>query len=184
MSFVRPEAQQTLNRWGEAIIGLVLLCLGAALLATTPILWRFIGCVCGMVGISLVYTGVQRGRLRQSIDGAGVLVAVEGQITYLGPETGGTVALPSITALKYKDVGEGLWRIESKGTDPLDIPANARGAEHLATALAALPAFEVNAMLHAQRSDADIWQLVWKRQSSSSLTEAHRPALQPHEPGA
>lgn len=164
MTFFRPEAQAALWRWRECILsgGLVLLglwlVLGPGLLLAVP------GYALVLGGAAAVWLGVQRARFRGADGGAGAVQVDEGQITYFGPLTGGTVALREMDRLSLeRAMFPAHWRLDQPGQSPLLIPVNAAGSEALFDAFASLPGLRTERMLtelHATRHQAVV---IWRR---------------------
>ena len=162
--FFRPEARAALWRWREVIAGG-----GAVLLA----LWMILGpgFLVGLLGYAvliggalLIWLGVQRARFRGPGGGAGAVQVDEGQVTYYGPLTGGTVALRELESLTL-DGGmyPAHWRLQQRGEEPLYIPVNAAGAEALFDAFAALPGLRTERMLSALNTNPHQAIVIWQR---------------------
>ncbi|GFE50730.1 hypothetical protein So717_24830 [Roseobacter cerasinus] len=163
MTFLRPEAKAQLVRWREVLAGgaMVVLglwwLLGPGRLLVLPALALLAG------GAALVWVGVQRARFRSAGQGPGAVRVDEGQITYFGPLTGGSVALREMTELVLdKTFYPAHWRLTQPGQPDLLIPVNAEGAEALFDAFATLSGLRTERMLNAlQGADAHaivIWQ--------------------------
>tara|TARA_R100000365_G_C2735486_1_gene64921 strand:+ start:1134 stop:1463 length:330 start_codon:yes stop_codon:yes gene_type:complete len=99
MSFLRQGARDQLWRWREAIVGGVLMLLALWLVTGPGFLLAVPGYAALAGGAALIWLGVQRARFRGEGDGAGAVQVVEGQITYFGPLTGGTVSLRELQRL-------------------------------------------------------------------------------------
>ena len=93
MSFVRPEAIAALRRWREALLGTGLATLGAWWAFRFTGLMPYLGVGLMALGGALILVGLQRARFRVPGRGPGLVSVVEDQIVYLGPLTGGTIAL-------------------------------------------------------------------------------------------
>ncbi|QPM90727.1 hypothetical protein [Pseudooceanicola algae] len=137
---IRPEIEQQIRRWREALVGLAVMLPGLWWLMTSFGLLRWIGLVVTLAGAAMVFAGVQRGRFRGDSGGPGVVEIREGQIGYFGPFTGGAVALSEMTRLAL-DPGQDppCWRLSQYGQDDLMIPLTAEGADGLFDIFAALP---------------------------------------------
>ena len=164
MSFFRPEAQAQLIRWREAIIGVGGLSFGLYLTFGPGALLRFPGVALIVVGALLIWLGIQRGRFRASGDGAGAVQVDEGQVTYFGPLTGGTIDLGEMQRLTLAGtMFPPHWRLEQRGVPPLLIPVNAAGAEALFDAFATLPGLKTERMLSTLRAERAQEVVIWQR---------------------
>lgn len=163
MSFIRPEARATIWRWREALCGAGLLLLGFWWMSGPGGLLGWVGGGLCLAGLALLLIGTQRARFRSGAGGPGVVQVDEGQITYFGPLSGGTVAVPDLRRLTLDATGRPAhWALEQSGQPPLFIPVNAEGADALFDVFAALPGMRTQRMLNElQRRRAHqvvIWQ--------------------------
>jgi hypothetical protein len=169
---IRPEAAATILRWREAILGLAGIVLGAAMLTTASGLSALFGVALVLGGVFLGLSGLRRARFETPDEIApGVVEVDEGQITYLSPITGGTVALDDLTEVVFRRTatGEAFWRlVTAQGT--VYVPEGARGAELLLDALAPLPGFDGGRMVRAVRSRRPTTVKVWSRPGHAALT--------------
>lgn len=146
--FFRPEARALLWRWREVICGAVIVLIGLWWIIGPGLLLGWIGYLLLAVGAVFVFLGVQRARFRGTGGGAGAVQVVEGQITYFGPLTGGTVALRELHRLSLeRGMFPAHWKLEQQGRAPLLIPVNAAGSEALFDAFATLPGLRTERML-------------------------------------
>ena len=83
---IRPEAKETLWRWRELGIGIIVWFLGLYWFFQSFGLLKWTGAGFALLGLVLLFIGQQRGRFRHSEKGMGVVDVVEGQITYFGPK--------------------------------------------------------------------------------------------------
>lgn len=104
MSFLRPEAEQALWRWREVLAGVGLALLGLWLILRVGYLLDFVGVPALAGGAALIWLGFQRARFRGGDGGPGAVTVDEGEITYFGPLTGGSVALRELESLDRKSV--------------------------------------------------------------------------------
>ncbi|GIT89742.1 hypothetical protein JANAI62_07730 [Jannaschia pagri] len=169
---IRPEAAATLARWREALVGALLGGLGLYLLVTSGGLLFLFGLALGALGAFLVFSGVRHARFRTEAEAPGLLEVIEGQITYLGPVIGGSVALHDLTEVLFRrtSTGEAFWRLSHTAGTPLFIPEGARGAEALLDALAPLPGFDGGAMVRAVQTRTPTTITVWRRRDIAALT--------------
>jgi hypothetical protein len=164
MNFFRPEAQAALWRWREVIAGGMLGGLGLWLISGPGFLLAVPGYAFLAGGVALVWMGVQRGRFRGPGDGAGAVQIDEGQVTYFGPLTGGTVSLREMDSLTLEGaMFPAHWRLAQAGQVPLLIPVNAAGADALFDAFATLPGLKTERMLGALRDNPRQAVVIWQR---------------------
>jgi hypothetical protein len=169
---IRPEAAATILRWREAILGVTGILLGAGMMATSTGLPALLGLALALIGVVLAVTGLRHARFDVSDEIApGVVEVVEGQITYLSPITGGSVALDDLVEVVFRRtaMGEAFWRLVSTEST-LYIPEGARGAEQLLDALSPLPGFDGGRMIRAVRSRRETTVKVWSRPDHAALT--------------
>lgn len=156
LALIRPEVAAGLARWSEVIfagavaaVGLWLIWLGGWLLMP-------IGAVVLAVGAVLALTGWRRMRFRTSGEAPGVVEVDEGQIAYLA-EFGGFISVPEMTELRLISVqGRRMWRLKQSDGQALLIPADARGADALFDAFAALPGMDAQRLI-AATPDSVVW---------------------------
>lgn len=140
--FVRPEVATALRRWREVIAALAAIGLGLWIaLQPGPIVQGF-GWVLTALGAIGVLPAIRRALLAglaRPGEGPGVVKVDEGRVLYLGPVTGGTIALPDLTHLSLRGDAEGrmVWVLVDP-TALVTIPTDAAGAEALLDALLAL----------------------------------------------
>ena len=169
MSFIRPEASAAVWRWRELVVGVLL-----ALLA----IWWFLGPK-GLLGwiapvvlvgaIALIAVGLQLGRFRGTGTGTGLgaVQVDEGQITYYGPLTGGTIALRELSLLKFDgSLRSAHWILEQNDGPALMIPVDAAGADVLFDAFAVLPGLQTERILKQLRNRPEGVVLMWERSST------------------
>jgi hypothetical protein len=173
MSFFRPEARAEIWRWREVLAGLGAVALGLWLVVGPGLLLAIPGWALVAGGAVLAWVGVQRGRFRHDGMGPGAVQIDEGEVSYFGPLTGGTVSLRELTRLSLDgSMFPAHWRLEQRGNPPLLIPVNAAGAEALFDAFATLPGLRTERMLAELGRDSRQSVLIWQR-----ITEQPRPVL-------
>lgn len=164
MSFVRPEATAALWRWREVLVGGAVLAVGAWWAVAAVGVLHWLGYLVAAAGAVLTVAGVQRGRFRTGQDGPGVVGVVEGQITYFGPLTGGTVALGELTGVALDPTGTPPhWILSQSGQPDLAIPLTASGADALFDAFASLPGIRTERMLAQMKQDGDSPVTIWQK---------------------
>jgi hypothetical protein len=164
MISIRPEARAALWRWRETLIagGLGLLALRWLAL---PGLLFWLGCVTGVLALVLAVVGVQRARFRIGSGGPGVVQITEGQITYLGPLTGGAVALSELERIVLDPTARPAhWVLVQPGQPDLAIPVTAEGADALFDAFSALPGLNSQRMVTRLRDPGPHSVVIWERQ--------------------
>ncbi len=169
---IRPELRAQILRWREAIGGLGALLFGAYLAVTSSGLPTLFGLALMVVSTFLIVSGLRHGRFRTGALGPGILRTDEGRIAYMGPITGGVVALDDlieVTLLRNSD-GQATWRLISESAPPLDVPEGAEGADALLDALAPLPGFDGGYMVRAVQARTPGLISVWRRDPLRALT--------------
>ena len=162
--FFRPEAKAALWRWREVLVGSGVILLGLWMILGPGLLVGLLGYAALIGGIVLIWIGVQRGRFRGPDGGPGMVLVDEGQVTYFGPLTGGTVALRELQVLSLDGrMFPAHWQLDQKGQPPLLIPVNADGAELLFDAFASLPGLRTERMLATLNQDRHQQVVIWQR---------------------
>lgn len=172
MSFIRPEARAALWRWREALAGVALLAIGLWWsLGVVGWIVQAVGTALALLGAALIVLGFQRARFRAGNDGPGVVQVVEGRVAYFGPLTGGAVNVADLSRLSLDHRQHpASWVLIQPGLEALHIPVNAKGAEALFDAFAALPGLRTEYMLRALQGSARGETLIWQKADG-------RPAL-------
>lgn len=169
MSFLRPEAVQSLRRWAETAAAAAV----AGLALWAGLRWTGEGDLVGWLalgGAALALFWLRAALLgalaRGSADGPGMVVIREGEVGYLGPWQGGFLELDQLARVEIyrtQPAHEPVWRLIGGDGSMLVIPAAAEGAEHLPDALAALPGFSDLTAIGALRRAEAGRQLIWER---------------------
>ncbi|MDW4500397.1 hypothetical protein R5H30_20580 [Sulfitobacter sp. D35] len=167
MDVIRPEARAALLRWREALVGGALVLLGLWWLAGPGGIMVLPALGLLAAGLGLLWVGVQRGRFRGPSDGVGAVQVDEGRVYYLGPLTGGSVALRELERLTLlREPHPAHWRLDQPGQPPLMIPVNAAGTDALFDAFATLPGLRTERMLQELQSPAVQGVVIWERRPS------------------
>ncbi|MEM7709665.1 MAG: hypothetical protein AAF264_02710 [Pseudomonadota bacterium] len=169
---IRPEAAATLARWRDVLIGSAALAVGITLLTTSSGLPTLFGLALLAVGALLLVTGLRRARFRTGARGPGLVRMDEGRILYMGPETGGMIALDDLEEVLLDRAPDGTatwYLVPGQGTS-LGIPEGADGADGLLDALAPLPGLDGGAMVRAVQSRTPGRATVWRRTPRLALT--------------
>ncbi len=162
---IRPEAARALNRWREAATGVGVLALGLWWALGTGGLLAWVGWALVAAGGALAVAGVQRGLLRRSGGGPGLVQVTEGRIVYFGPLGGGAAALSELSALHLiRGPGGGLaWVLDQPAEPALVIPLDAEGADALMDLLGSLPGLSLARLVAATRRPPQGRMLLWQR---------------------
>ena len=167
MSFIRPEAKAALWRWREVLAAVGVAALGVSWIGLPGGLLGWIGWLLVIVAVALAVVGVQRARFRTGAGGPGVVTVDEGEITYLGPLTGGVVAAREIERLALDPTARPAhWILEQPGQPSLHIPVNAEGAEALFDVFASLPGLRTEQMLSQLNGGSAHPVVIWERSPS------------------
>ena len=162
MSFIRPEATQSLVRWRETLIGVVVFALGLWWALGVGGLLSWIGGVLIVAGTALTFVGVQRARFRSGTGGPGIVQIDEGRVAYFGPLTGGVVDLAEVTRLALDPTGAPPhWVLSQPGQPDLFIPTTAEGHDALFDAFASLPGLPPQKILSALSSQSVEPTTIW-----------------------
>ena len=162
MSFVRPEATQSLIRWRETLIGASVFALGLWWAVGVDGILSWVGAALLPIGAALAFVGVQRARFRSGTGGPGVVQIDEGRVAYFGPLTGGVVDLAEMTQLKLDPTGTPAhWVLSQPGQPDLYVPTTAEGTDALFDAFATLPGLPTQKMLAALSSKSGDPRIIW-----------------------
>lgn len=161
---IRDEAKQTLWRIREVLIALGLGALGAYWATAFFGLLQYIGYVLLALAVVVFIMGLQRFRFRANTTGAGVVTVIEGQITYFGPYSGGTIAIPDISriTLIQKPTSK-CWVLEQPAQPAITIPVDAKGADGLFDAFASLQGLRIEHMLSMLSREIAQPVLIWQQ---------------------
>ncbi|MFC2970409.1 hypothetical protein [Acidimangrovimonas pyrenivorans] len=169
MSFLRPEAAETLHRWREPLAGAGAALLGLWVISFGGPFFAMLGGGAVAVGAGLAVIGWRRLRFARGGNGPGMVEVDEGQVAYFGPLHGGYVALADMSELVLMSRhGERAWRLRQSDGTVLFVPVAATGSEALFDAFAALPGIDMQALLAALDAPPGAAHIVWRR---------HRPRL-------
>lgn len=165
-SFIRPEARDAILRWKEALFGALLVALGARW-GLGHGLMQWVGLAFVIIGVIVLYTGVQRARFRAGSGGPGVVRVDEGEITYYGPLNGGSVSIADLTALYLTGGGRTRsWILHQPGREDLHVPLNAEGGEQLFDTFASLPGLRTEHMLSQMKARSLHPVVIWQKEAA------------------
>ncbi len=169
MSFVRPEVRAFFYRWRDALVGEMVLLIGLYWVLVAGGLLHYLGYVLIFLGGIQTVIGVQRARFRSGSGGPGVVQVDEGQVSYFGPLTGGSVALDDLASVAIDASGKPAhWVLDQPGQPSLYIPVNAEGAEALFDAFATLPGIRTERMLSEMRQVRGQSVVIWEKAPTTS----------------
>lgn len=161
MSFLRPQAIQTVSRWSEIALAAAILALGGWLLHLGGYLLAPLGVIVLLTGAGWGLIALRRLRFQRPVAAPGLVEIDEGQVGYLGPDFGGYVALRELAEVRLIRLhGLPHWRLKQTDGQALLIPHQAEGAAALYDAFAALPGADMAAFTAALDRPADT-QTVW-----------------------
>ena len=168
--FLRPDVAQALHRWREVLVALAVILLGLWItFRPGPIVQGF-GFVLMTVGALGLIPALRRARFTASGRGPGVVRVDEGRVLYMGPVTGGAIAIREMTTLSLRrdPDGQAAWVLVQPGA-LLTIPVNADGAEALFDAFTALNGLSAQHLLHALNRAAPGTERLWTRDRDTAL---------------
>ncbi|MEJ6392795.1 hypothetical protein V8J82_05970 [Gymnodinialimonas sp. 2305UL16-5] len=171
-SFFRPEAMSALTRWREVIVALIIAALGVWIaLRPGGIIVAGFGYVLIGLGLAFLIPALRRARFATDGQGAGIVQVDEQRITYMGPVTGGAMALDDLAILSVRrdGLGQTSW-VLADATQLLVIPVDAAGADALFDTFSALPGLNIDRLIAAVQSRTGGSQQLWSRKRPVALT--------------
>lgn len=170
MNHLRPEALAILWRWSEAAAASVAMGTGLWLMGRGGYFLAAVGGVALLLAAGWLLIALRRLRFSRPGSAPGLVELDEGQITYLGPTFGGSVAVRELTEVRLLVLNDTAhWRLKQADGQALLVPHGARGAEGLFDAFAALPGIDMARVSAAPASgERDI--VVWHRRAQVPLT--------------
>ena len=169
MGLIRPELARWLEPRREFLAAI--LCMALAGWVGSRGGWFF--ALLGFAGFALsagwLLGSWRRLAFHREIAAPGVVEVVEGEIRYFGARAiGGTLALRDLSEIRLLRLnGHDHWRLKTSDGQALLIPVEAKGADRLADAFAALPGLDlgrVSAAL-AQKAGPSL-RIVWEAPKS------------------
>ncbi|MEJ6390348.1 hypothetical protein [Gymnodinialimonas ulvae] len=170
--FFRPEAMAVLGRWREVGMATAVILIGVWIaLRPGGVIVTGFGYVLIALGTAFMVPALRRARFFAGKDGPGAVQVDEGRILYMGPVTGGTMALDDVRVLSVRRDGDDqvTWVLADEA-QLLVIPVDAAGADALFDAFAALPGLNVERLIRAVQSRTKGSQKVWSRERPVALT--------------
>ncbi len=171
-SFFRPEAIAALTRWREVLMATAVILIGLWIaLRPGGVIVTGFGYVVMALGSAFMVPAFRRARFLTGSEGPGAVQVDERRIVYMGPITGGTMALDDLRVLSVRrDGGDQVTWVLADTTQLLVIPVDAAGADALFDAFAALPGLNVDRLIQAVQSRTKGSQRLWVRERPLALT--------------
>ena len=176
MNFLRPEVGQFLRNWREPIVLGIVVAFGLLIFRhgqnRADVTLQFLGLLIGIPFALGIVPAIRAVRLRRNRQDPGLVEVAERQITYLGPQFGGSVSVDAISRIEIITTDDGphlpdvFWTLFHFDGPALSIPSNAAGADQLLNAFAALPGFDYQAVIRAMGSTLPSTYLIWKSPNS------------------
>ncbi|HWL57135.1 MAG TPA: hypothetical protein VNQ78_10765 [Paracoccus sp. (in: a-proteobacteria)] len=170
---IRPELAEKLRPWAETLSALAAMAFGFWVISLGGwVFWPLGGLIAAVSG-AWALDARRRMRFRRSVTAPGVIELDEGAIRYLSPDRilGGEIALRDLSEIRLMRLsGRSHWRLKSVDGQALLIPVDARGAELLASAFAALPGLDMGRVSAALAEDGPAIQTLWRRHGYTRLT--------------
>lgn len=167
MSFIRPEAQATLQKYSEPLIGLGIGLLGAYMVATSRGLIVALGLGLIALGASMIFLSLRRIRLQSDHLGLGVVDVTEREISYMAPHDGGMISIDALQTVTVRNAqgpqADLYWFLEDNAGTRLTIPNSAAGTEKLLDGLSALPGVDFDAASRARSAQTHETIVIWSR---------------------
>lgn len=170
--FFRPEAIAAIARWREVLAALAVILIGLWIaLRLGGVIVTGFGYVLIALGAVIMVPAIRRARFVTGGEGPGAVEVDERRILYMGPVTGGALALDDLRVLSVRRDGEDrvAW-VLADGAQLLVIPVDAAGADALFDAFAALPGLNVDRLINAVQSRTKGSQRLWVRDAPPALT--------------
>ncbi len=170
MNFLRPEAVATLHRFREVIAAAVLVLAGAWFAGQRGFLMGALGMALIGAGLGLGWIAWRRLRFARPVTAPGIVEVLEGQVSYMGPQDGGWVALSELDRVMLIGPVEARhWRLIQADGQSVDLPTRAAGAERLFDVFAGLPGFDMAGALAALDSRQPVDRVLWSRRKPTAL---------------
>jgi len=169
MNFIRQELRYAIWRYRDALIGIAVLLLGVYWVVNGFGFISILGMSVAVVGALLALAGIQRGRFRSGLGGAGVVQVDEGEVTYFGPFYGGSVVIENIVKVELDPTNRlaPVWVLYDRVAGRIRVPTNAEGAEALFDVFANLDGIETERMLAELQKDHKKPVVIWQAKPAS-----------------
>jgi hypothetical protein len=165
MSFIRPEIWNKFWRWREALFGLFMSGCGMFWAVGQQGVLAAIGTSIAIVGVLIIFAGIQRTRFRVGAGGPGVVQVHERLVTYYGPLEGGSVSMDALHSVELEPQAKPAaeWVLKEVDGTTLHIPTNAANAEALFDVFAALEGIKTENMLAKLNSSPGERVTIWNQ---------------------
>lgn len=148
--FIRPDAVAAVMRWREVGLAAIVVAVGVWIALLGGYLLLPVGAGVAALGLGLGLLAWRRMRFANAGGAPGLVEVDEGQISYFGPNAGGSVAIPDLVEVRLAFVqGRRFWRLKQADGQALLVPVEASGAERLFDAFSALPGMDTQALVAA-----------------------------------
>jgi hypothetical protein len=161
-----------LMRWREVAVAVAIITLGVWIAAKPAgMIVTGFGYVLIALGTITLVPAVRRARFITGSEGPGIVQIDEGRILFMGPETGGAMALDDLRQLSLRSDRDGhsAW-VLANATQLLVIPVDAAGADGLFDAFASLPGLHIDRLITSVQSRTRGSQRLWVRDHPVALT--------------
>ncbi len=186
MTLIRPTVLAGLRRGREVVAAAVFGCFGLWFLSLGGYLLVPLGAAVLALAAIWGLAAWRRMRFSQVVEAPGVVEVDEAQIGYLGPGTGGYVAIPDLVEIRLLRLrGHRLWQLRQSDGQALLIPVDATGADRLFDAFASLPDLDAGTLVAALAPGpgaqgqsvmlASESRTVWRRKSRHASGLDRRP---------
>ena len=168
------DAREVMGAAALALAGIWLIWLGGYVLVPVG---------AGLMALAAVWARMAWRRMRfdPAITAPGVVEVIEGQVGYLGPETGGYVALPDLVEVRLLTIrGQRLWRLKQADGQALLVPVQAAGGAALFDALCTLPGMDASALSAGLSPGTAGLVVVWRAPSVPAPDAPTLPEARTH----
>jgi len=165
---IRPEAAAWLKRHAELFAACALFALGASWGLRSLGIVQMLGWVMAPLGLIWAVLAWRRLRFASPGHGPGVVTVDEGEVSYFGPLSGGSVDARELDRVVLDPTARPAhWILEQDGHQTLHIPVNAEGSEALFDVFAGLPGIKTERMLAELNGGSPHPVVIWQRAGQS-----------------
>ncbi|WBU53863.1 hypothetical protein [Paracoccus sp. SCSIO 75233] len=164
MGLIRPELSAWIGSRREFLASLAGVLFGIWVATWGGWFFLGLGVLIAAVCAALAVGSWRRLAFRHDVAAPGVVEVIEGQISYFAARgLGGAIALRDLTEIRLLRLnGHDHWRLKTRDGQALLIPVEAKGAEGLANAFAALPGLDMGRVSAAlMQKDGPSLRIVW-----------------------
>ena len=164
MSFVRPEAAETWNRWKQVILGLAIAGFGLSVVISWFGIAKLGGVAIIAMGGLVAIDGWRRARFPAGSGGAGVVYVTEREIRYMSGSGGGSVSLEDLTRIEiHRNLRGRVTWVFYQDDHMLEFPGDAEGTAKLFDAFSALNGVNYSQAEAAANGQGPDLFLVWQK---------------------